>query len=154
MVYCCKCGVQNDENNKVCTACGAELVKPEPAASASQNVNTQEKSYYSDPAPSRDVSYENKGEISTLAFIGLFILFMIPVVGLVFAIVWACNGTTNKTLVNFSRASLVVMAIGAVFTIIIAVITFVILGFGITDTIVTHSAEALRELEGINVNLH
>jgi len=146
MVYCSKCGVQNDENNNVCTACGAELVKPEVNDIP---VNEPNDSYYAQSEPAS----ESKGEISTLAFIGIFILFMIPVVGLVFAIVWACNGTSNKTLVNFSRASLVVMAVCAVIAVIAVIFLITVLGL-VGGEVMTRLPEILRELEGVNITMN
>jgi hypothetical protein len=55
--------------------------------------------------------------IGTLSYIGTFILFAIPIVGLVFCIVWACGRKTNLNRRNLSRAVLVFMIAGIVLSV-------------------------------------
>jgi len=82
---------------------------------------------YAPAAPEvKEEKKPEKGAISVLGFIGLFILFSIPVVGLVFAIVWACGVTENKTLVNYARAWLILWAIALVIAIVASVIIAVV----------------------------
>ena len=58
--------------------------------------------------------------ISTGGFVGILLLLMIPIVGLILMIVWACGGCKKQVKRNFARAMLILTAImlvlGLVFT--------------------------------------
>lgn len=50
-------------------------------------------------------------DVSMATFVGLILLFMIPVVGLIAAVVLSFFVKKNETIVNFSRAALIVIAV-------------------------------------------
>jgi len=60
--------------------------------------------------------------ISTWGFVGTMLLMSIPIVGLVLAIVWAFGGCRKINKRNLSRAFLILMAIGLVFSLITGLI--------------------------------
>ena len=61
------------------------------------------------------------GVISTLGWIGYFIVTAIPIVGLVMCFVWAFDkGNLNRR--NFFRATLILMAVGIVLGIIFGLV--------------------------------
>ncbi len=59
-------------------------------------------------------------------FIGLQLLFVIPCVGLICSIIFACGAVKNKNLINWARAQLIVLGIA-----IIVYFILMILGIGI-----------------------
>ena len=50
--------------------------------------------------------------MSTWGTVGAILLMAIPVVGLIFAIVWACGGCRKYAKRNLARAELILMAVG------------------------------------------
>ena len=58
-------------------------------------------------------------------FIGFQILFAIPCVGLILAIVFACGAVKNKNLVNWARAQLIILGV-----VIAIYVLLMILGIG------------------------
>lgn len=64
-----------------------------------------------EPAPGKGSAYE---PISTGGYFGIFLLMGVPVVGLIFLIVWACGGCRKVSKRNFSRAVLILMLIGVI----------------------------------------
>lgn len=75
----------------------------------------------------------NKNEIpeeyqplSIGAFIGYQLLFTMPCVGFIIAIVFACGGVKNKNLINWARAQLIVLGI-----ILIIYVFILFLAFGL-----------------------
>jgi uncharacterized membrane protein len=59
--------------------------------------------------------------MGTLAYIGHFILFGIPVVGLIFAIIWAFSGKISQNRRNLARAMLILTIIGIVVGVFITI---------------------------------
>ena len=57
--------------------------------------------------------------VSTGAFYGTMFLFAIPVVGLIFAIVWACGGCRKKNLRNYALASILYGLTGVLLSVIL-----------------------------------
>jgi len=52
--------------------------------------------------------------MSVLAYLGVMLLMMIPIVGFVMVIIWAFSGNVNKNLKNWSIAMLILMIVGLV----------------------------------------
>ena len=87
---------------------------------------------YPQYAPPVQEPEKEKGAVSVGKFIGIFLLMCIPLVGLIFMIVWACGGTKNRTIVNFARAYLILCAIALVIAIVLSIvlISFITTHFG------------------------
>lgn len=56
--------------------------------------------------------------ISIGGFIGYSLLFGIPCIGIILAIVFACGAVKNKNLINWARAILVLWVIGIILAIV------------------------------------
>ncbi len=72
--------------------------------------------YLSDPMPVPGSKYE---PISTWGYIGIFLLTCIPIIGFVLILIWALGGCRKVNKRNMARASLIMMIIGFIFTLII-----------------------------------
>lgn len=108
----CGCVIRDDEN--FCAICGADVVE-HPAASAFYgNGKTLQygetgNTYGDDPK-----DYARNELISTGAFVGILLLMCVPVVNLIFLIVWACGGCKKFQKRYYARAMLIVCVISVV----------------------------------------
>ncbi len=150
MAFCTKCGTRLAEGTKFCTLCGAVIsnvktdkpgersseqykdVRPQPSQNPAQprvdNINPQaarnippnnagtERTF---SPPARETRYE---PLSVGAFIGIAFLMMIPIVNLVLLIVWACGGAKNPNTRNYARASLIMMVVYIILSIILGML--------------------------------
>ncbi len=95
----------------------AQPVYTASAPSGKQKKQKKQKTVYIDPnAPGPNSPYE---PITTKGYIGIALLMMIPVVGIILAIVWACGGCRKINKRNFARAMLILMVIGLILSLII-----------------------------------
>lgn len=60
--------------------------------------------------------------MSTWGYIGAVLLMCVPVIGLIFAIVWACGGCRKYAKRNIARATLIFMAAGVLITVAAALV--------------------------------
>lgn len=133
MSFCTVCGAQTTGNEAFCISCGA----PQNADSGQYNNNEQ---YPPQPVsvpeapPAKDPNI-----VSTWMYIGLALLFSVPVIGLIVAIVFAVGGTANPNIKNYARAMLIMEIIGIVIALFltVAVILFSIANPYIYSDIVT-----------------
>lgn len=63
--------------------------------------------------------------LSVGKFIGFQLLFAIPCVGLILAIIFACGGIKNKNLINWARAQLIILGV-----VIAIYVILIMLGIG------------------------
>lgn len=75
-----------------------------------------------DAAPKAGSAYE---PISTAGYIGIFLLMGVPVIGLIFLIVWACGGCQKISKRNFSRAILILLLITIVVLTVLGVAGYI-----------------------------
>jgi len=119
--HCEKCGAPLN-GARYCPACGAAVVQtpPQPVPPSAQTppVYAAPTADFEQPPP-RGSRYSVMG---TGSFMGVMLLFSVPLVGLIFMIVWACGGCKSQTKRNFARANLFWILIGIVITVIVAVI--------------------------------
>ena len=102
--YCKECGAVLKPDEKFCTDCGAKVSDtPQPNV----HVNMQQ--------PVNDI--RNRA-ISTIEWIGIFLITMIPIINVVVLIVWAMSATCRLSLRNYARAMLIVMIVSFILGII------------------------------------
>ncbi|MDR1763001.1 MAG: zinc-ribbon domain-containing protein [Dysgonamonadaceae bacterium] len=109
---CKECGASLPDNTKFCTNCG----KPADGVPQAQPTAPQARPA-ANPAP-QAASDRSSRPISTLGYIGIFILFAIPVIGIITCIVWAFSSSVNANRRNLSRAVLFFTVLGIILAIV------------------------------------
>ncbi len=150
MAFCTRCGTQLAEGTKFCTLCGAVIsnvktdksgegtseqykdVRSQPSQNTAQpridSINPQ--TAHNMPPnssgaertispPVKETRYE---PLSVGAFIGIAFLMMIPIVNIILLIVWACGGAKNPNTRNYARASLIMMVVYIILSIILGML--------------------------------
>jgi len=106
MAFCTKCGEKMAKGSVFCTKCGKNLGEKA----------QEQQSAVQEAAPATEMISKEKDDrhsvLSTWAYIGVSVLFALPVIGFVFGVIWACSSTVNLNLRNLSRAYLILLAIG------------------------------------------
>ncbi len=117
-MYCNHCGTQLEENAAFCPTCGAST-QPEPAAEpVAAPVIEKPTAFTPDMLP------EPYRPLSPWAYFGLQILFSIPIVGLVFLIIFSFK-RSNYNRRNFARSywcGLIVVAALFVLVLVLALL--------------------------------
>lgn len=101
---CPECGKPMDQN--VCPSCGRRLQPGQKCPHCSDCRAHGERYTIRNQSPERA---ESSG-LSMWAYMGLILLSMVPVVGLIFMIVWACGVGDNPQLARFARGMLLAKA--------------------------------------------
>ena len=114
--FCTNCGATLPDDKNFCTECGTPVAIEEPVQ------QTPPPTYqYQNTAPAGE-NVPPKGSkydpITTGGYIGIMLLMCIPIVGLILMLVWAFGGCKKLNKRNLARASLIMMAIGLVFSLI------------------------------------
>lgn len=135
MAFCTECGSNVSDETKFCPSCGKainkdvsiqqqpqvqpEQTKPEEPVNAPVLQISQPSVIHTysgmDTAPPKGSRYAVMG---TFGYIGTFILFMIPILGLIFSIAWSFSGTVNLNRRNLSRTYLIFTVIAVILCII------------------------------------
>jgi len=152
MAFCTKCGGKLKEGADFCTKCGNKLGVEVPAA---ERIVAPAAPVA--PAAEAPPAKDNRNAVlGTWAYIGVTILFSIPVIGFIFSIIWACSGSVNLNLRNVSRAYLILLAIGVGFAMVFfSLILFVGAAFfaALDWTSLSDWLEKLNELSlEVNIN--
>ncbi len=131
-MFCTKCGKENPDGTKFCGSCGAEIgganpqvvqqvippQDPQPTnpINTTNPVNQNNQAKDTEPKPKSDGKY---AVMSVGEFFSSMLIMAIPVIGWVFAIVWACGGTKKVNKANLARATLIniVICVGIWFAI-------------------------------------
>ena len=120
---CPNCGAPNDPNTKFCSTCGTRIdtppVAPAPAPAPNPTIVNVPNPGYVPAAAAIPPQYR---PLSPWAYFGLNILFSVPVVGLVFLIVFAFN-KSNINRRNFARSFFCLLLIVVVIGLIVLAIT-------------------------------
>lgn len=182
MAFCSRCGAEAAKNNKFCTACGAALTQPQPEPeTVEQNINTEQQTPnkmftaettnmgydyqpYETPntTPPPFSSFEpipvpkKKADVSVGMFIGIFLLFSIPLAGLIVAIAWACRATKNETLVNYARAWLIMMGVSFVIALILGIAISAIIAANLNNILaaLAEAEEFFKNFNGLNIYIN
>ena len=142
--FCTECGATLADDKRFCTKCGTPVgaaageagkVQVENAAEQSAEVSQPVQSahqkqtpppmqpvapvYGADIAPAKGSKYD---PITTWGYIGIMLLMCIPVVGLILMLVWAFGGCKKVNKRNLARASLIMAAIGLIFSLVIGIL--------------------------------
>jgi len=127
MAICSNCGAEIASGKKFCTKCGTPV-------GATAETSPAKASAASAPAPAATPTASpaqvqgNPEIISTGAYVGQALLQLIPVVGLVVYILWACGLCKSISRRNYAKATLILWAVGLVLGIIITIIVSVTAG--------------------------
>ena len=113
--YCPRCGKALSANSVFCGGCGTHL--------ASGNA-----------APAHTPAPADQSPLKTSDYFVMMLLFSIPLVGLILALIWGFSSDANENRKNFSRANLIWYAISAVLCIVWVIFLFVIIGFAVGAT--------------------
>ena len=126
--FCTECGKEIADGVAFCTECGTKLEANEPKpvsapppvtqAPPVAQVNTQ-------PSYSLPVADNQNKVISTGLYIGLMILFAVPILGFIACIIMAFTAK-NKNIKNYARATLIWMIIAFVLLAILFAIASVL----------------------------
>ncbi len=141
MAFCNQCGAQIGEDTRFCTTCGADqgLQASEPPKQQSQygqpytqpgnaQPNAAQPGYvqpaytqpnYAQQPPAGKPVEAAVPPMGTWAYVGSLLLMALPIAGFIIAIVWACGATSNPNRRNLARATLILIAIGIVLSILL-----------------------------------
>ena len=106
MAFCKNCGVEIAGDQVVCDSCAEKFTAPKAAVTESSTPCTCQE----DPA---------KKVVGIFTYIGLFILFAIPLIGFISTIIFSF-APKSKSLKNFSRAMLIWKIVGILIAVILA----------------------------------
>lgn len=110
-MQCNQCGNTLLSGAQFCTNCGASTAQNfNTPSQTTQNQVQYQQPTYQDP---------NREPLSVGSYLLMFIVMSIPLVNFIMLFVWAF-GNTNINRKNFAKASLIIMAIGIVLSIIFA----------------------------------
>lgn len=128
--FCNHCGASLPDDKNFCTECGmpaesgAEMPNRQTAAADYSTAQASMPTYqYQNQSAAGMNGVPEKGSkydpITTGGYIGISLLMCIPIVGLILMIIWAFGGCKKVNKRNFARASLIMMAVGVIFSLII-----------------------------------
>jgi len=115
MANCVECGKPIAKGVKFCTSCGTAV------SAGKEKAAEQPKQSVRRPVQEYTASAGQDGVISTLGWVGILLLPIIPIIGIVVYFVWAFGNDGNYTRRNYARASLLLMAISIGLSIIIGI---------------------------------
>lgn len=127
--FCTNCGASVPDDKNFCTECGSAVAAETPLRQqqAVPHVQTTpppvQPNYQYQAAPSGDAEPAKGSKydpITTGGYIGIMLLMCIPIVGLILMIIWAFGGCKKVNKRNLARASLIMMAIGLVISLIMS----------------------------------
>lgn len=121
--FCTNCGANLPDDKNFCTECGAvvtaegavgtEKIQTPPQVQQTPPVYQYQAATTGQAEPEKGSKYD---PITTGGYIGIMLLMCIPFVGLILMIIWAFGGCKKVNKRNLARASLIMMAIGVVFS--------------------------------------
>lgn len=133
-MFCNNCGAPLEDNASVCTRCGKQVpsasdtasffTAPSSEAPKATPVSNPHPVYTAPAAPVvKKVIPEEYQPLSPWAYLGLQILFAIPIVGFIFLIIFSCNGS-NLSRRNFARSYWCALLLVVIVIAILAIFAF------------------------------
>ena len=159
--YCPNCGKMLENAARFCPACGASMTEQTTSAQTAKDpweqhdTNQAGRVKFTDnpvpPAYTPPTASSNSSAfrpaitkedlqgtpfepVSTGSFVGILLLMLIPLVNVIFLIVWACGGCRKINQQNFAKGFLIVLVIGVV----IGVILGILIGLFVTNFMVRY----------------
>ena len=90
--------------------------------------------FRADPPPPEGSRYN---PISAWGYVGIFLLFAVPVVGLVFTIVWACGGCRKVNKRNLARGVLLIYLFAVIILVIAGIVAVAVTGSALSTIFYT-----------------
>jgi len=122
MSFCENCGATMSEDAKFCLSCGtaAGAAAQQPAAPQAQGYAAAAQPAYTPPAytPPSYAQLQSTEPLSVGGYIAMFFLLCIPVANFVLLFVWSFGGSVNQNKKNYARATLLLMVIAIVLSIV------------------------------------
>ena len=133
---CPHCGAMINDNDKFCTSCGTPVKNDDAQGGASapnrsEHITVNQSGYQQNGYQQTSIPYYQPPQqtsdnlVSIGAYIGYTILFSLPLIGLIFAIVFAINHE-NQSLKNFARAHLILIIASGILSILLTIFVIAI----------------------------
>ncbi len=132
-MICRNCGDEYPDYKDYCPSCGTRNPQvrynanysPNPSRGGSRQYNAQQYGGYQQPQNTvyvSDTGYNSDEHVSTMGWIGRWLLMCIPIVNVVMLFVWAFGGTNKRSLKTWARAQLLLVLIGIIIAVIAAIV--------------------------------
>ena len=133
---CPHCGAMINDNDEFWTSCGTPVKNDDAqggasATNRSEHITVNQSGYQQNGYQQTSIPYyqppqqTNDNLVSIGAYIGYTILFSLPLIGLIFAIVFAINHE-NQSLKNFARAHLILIIASGILSILLTIFVIAI----------------------------
>jgi uncharacterized membrane protein YvbJ len=132
-MFCPKCGASLENGAKFCKECGGNLIQEQTVNTplvepviAQQTMSAKpiepkpQDTHTSNQTPQANSVALDK-PLSVLQYLGIFLLSIVPIVGIVFIFIWAFGSSVNINKKNYCRAVLIMALISIVLSIIISI---------------------------------
>lgn len=132
-MYCPNCNKTFPDSHVFCDNCGGKLVNGNGNASPQPPVQNYQPAPAYNPAPGYAPpanKYPTNETVSTIGWVGYFILFAIPLIGFITMLVLAFGNPKKKSVRNYARAVLIMAVIG----IVLGAVTYFFMWDTIVDT--------------------
>lgn len=126
--FCTSCGNALQDGDLICPKCGASAVAEPTAPTAPMTVP------YTPPQTATLNGETNSETVSLWAYLGMIVLFLLPCVGFIAAIVMSFV-PKNKNIKNFARAAVIWMVVAALLSCIVGVLISALVAEAITAVV-------------------
>lgn len=128
-MHCSHCGTPQEGNLPFCTHCGQSFGQP----SAADPLNPSVPTYGANPTPTQypilQVPEDHK-PISPWGYLGYTLLFCIPVISIIFIVIYSFGSTKNINVRNYARSYGIIWIATAVIAAVLYAVLAILLFFG------------------------